>query len=151
MEKHKVLVKNRKAFHEYEILDTYEAGLVLVGSEVKSLRSGGASLQDAYVFIKGAEVFLLNAYIAPYANSSYFQHEERRKRKLLMHKQEILRLEKQVKQKGITIIPLSLYFKKGKVKVSIASAKGKKLHDKRASLKEKEEKRHMQRALKKEL
>ncbi len=151
MEEKKPLVKNRKAFHEYEIFSTYEAGIVLVGSEVKSLRSQGASLQDAYIFIEEQELWLINASIAPYPNSSYFQHKERRKRKLLMHRKEITKLKKQAIQKGITLIPLSLYWKKGKIKVLLACAKGKKLYDKRASLREKEQKKQMERASKKNL
>jgi len=146
--KSQVLVKNRRASHDYTLLDTYEAGIALIGSEVKSLRNHAASLQDAYVQAKGGEIWLMSASISPYAQAKHFGHEEKRPRKLLMHKQEILRLERQVKEKGITIIPLSLFLKQGKVKLSLATAKGKKLYDKRAALKEKSDKKAIQKALK---
>ena len=140
------LVSNRRARHDYEILDTYEAGIMLLGTEIKSLRNHGGSLQDAYVDIKGAAPWLLNASIAPYSFGNIHNHEERRPRKLLMHKGEIEKLRKQVAEKGLTLIPLSLFLnKKGFVKVTIAVAKGKKSHDKRAALKEKDIKRSIQR------
>lgn len=143
------LVSNRKAFHNYEILDTLEAGIALVGSEVKSLKAGQGSLQDAYVLISGGEVILKNSSIAPYFQASIFNHPERRDRKLLLHKKEIEKLRRLTDEKGVAIIPLGIYLKKGIIKVKIATAKGKKAHDKRAAIKEREDKRLIQRELKK--
>jgi SsrA-binding protein len=138
------LVSNRKAFHDYEILDTYEAGVVLLGTEIKSLRNHGGSLQDAYVDVKGAALWLMNASIAPYHFGNIHNHEERRPRKLLMHKNEIEKLRKQTSEKGLTLIPLAIYLnKKGIAKVRVAVAKGKKAYDKRAALKERESRRQM--------
>ena len=146
MSKAPELVSNRKAHHDYEILDTYEAGMLLLGTEIKSLRNHGGSLQDAYVDVKGAAVWLMNASIAPYSFGNIHNHEERRPRKLLMHKVEIEKLRKQVAEKGLAIIPLSIFLnKKGFAKVRIALAKGKKAHDKRSALKERDAKRAMQR------
>ncbi|OGN64450.1 MAG: SsrA-binding protein [Chlamydiae bacterium RIFCSPHIGHO2_12_FULL_49_9] len=142
------LVSNRRAGHDYEILETFEAGIVLVGTEIKSLRNHGGSLQDAYVDVRGPELILLNSSIAPYSFGNIHNHEERRPRKLLMHKREIEKLRRQVLEKGLTVIPLSIFLtKKGIAKVKIAIAKGKKAHDKRESLKEKEAKRSIRRAL----
>lgn len=143
------LVSNRKATYDYEILETFEAGIVLLGSEIKSLRNHGGSLQDAYVDVRGKDVMLLNASIAPYSHGGVgvFNHEERRPRKLLLHKREIEKLRRLVHEKGLAIIPLSIFLRKGIAKVRIALAKGKKAYDKRASLKEKEDKRSVQRAL----
>ena len=141
------LVSNRRARHNYEILDTFEAGIVLQGTEIKSLRNHGGSLQDAYVDVRGHELWLLNASIAPYSFGNLYNHEEKRERKLLMHKREIEKLRKSTAEKGLAIIPLSIYLKKGKAKVKIAIAKGKKSYDKRAALKEKEHKREIQRNL----
>lgn len=148
MNKPKDLVSNRKAFHDYEIFETYEAGMILMGSEVKSLRSHGGSLQDAYVLISGLDVILKNASIASYAQAAMFGHEERRDRKLLLHKREIAKLIKASQDKGITIIPLAIYLKKGFIKVKIGVARGKKAYDKRATIKEREAKRAVERALK---
>lgn len=142
------LVSNRRAFHNYEILDTFEAGISLVGTEIKSLRDHGGSLQDAYVDIKKGEPYLLQASIAPYRFGNIHNHEERRPRKLLLHKREIERLQKAISEKGLAVIPLSIFLnKKGFAKVKVAIAKGKKAHDKRAALKEKEHKRSIQKAL----
>jgi SsrA-binding protein len=142
------LVSNRKAFHDYEVLETYEAGLVLLGSEIKSLRNHGGSLQDSYIEIKNNEMWLLNCHISQYSFSTSFVHEERRRRKLLMHKSEILKLHKKVKEKGLALIPLSIFLKNRKAKVKVAVAKGKKAHDKRAKMKEKEHKKQIQKAIK---
>lgn len=142
------LVSNRKAFHDYEILDTFEAGIALMGSEVKSLKAHHGSLQDAYVIIIGQEAILKNASIAPYAQAAMFGHEERRDRKLLLHRKEIHQLIKGTQDKGITLIPLGIYVKKGLIKVKIAIAKGKKSYDKRSAIKEREAKRSIERALK---
>ncbi len=140
------LVSNRRAGHEYEILDTVEAGIMLLGTEIKSLRNHGGSLQDAYVNVKGAEAWLMQSSIAPYSFGSINNHEERRPRKLLLHKRELERLRRQTQEKGLVIIPLAIYLKKGIAKVKIALAKGKKTYDKRASLKDKEASRAMDRA-----
>jgi SsrA-binding protein len=141
------LVSNRKAFHNYEISDTFEAGIVLLGTEIKSLRIGGGSLQDAYVIFHHGVMWLKNASIAPYKFGSVFNHEERRERKLLLHKRETLKLRAATDEKGLTIIPLAIYLKNGFAKVKIGIAKGKKAHDKRASIKEREHKRAIDRAL----
>lgn len=143
------LVSNRKAAYDYEILDTYEAGIILLGSEIKSLRNHGGSLQDAYVDVKAHDLTLVNSSIAPYSHGGVgiFNHEERRPRKLLLHKREIEHIRRQVQEKGLAVIPLSIFLKKGIAKVRIAIAKGKKSYDKRASLKAKEAKRSMKRAL----
>lgn len=146
------LVSNRKAGHDYEILETFEAGIVLVGTEIKSLKNHGGSLQDSYVDAKGAEFWLLNSSISPYTFGNVFNHEEKRPRKLLMHKREIAKIRRTVIEKGLVLIPLSIYLnKKGIAKVKIAIAKGKKAYDKRAALKEREDKRSMQRASKEDL
>lgn len=139
----KDLVSNRKAYHDYEILETYEAGLALLGSEIKSLRDHSGSLQDSYVDIKDDELWLINCYIAPYKFAATYPHEERRKRKLLMHKKEILKIKRQVHEKGVSLIPLSIYLKKSRAKIKIAVARGKKAYDKRAKLKEKAEKKEI--------
>ena len=141
------LVSNRKATHQYEILDTWEAGIMLLGTEIKSLRGHGGSLQDSYILVSGRDVILKNASIAPYKFGNVFNHEERRDRKLLLHKWEIEKLSTLSQEKGLTLIPLSMYLKDGFVKVKIASCRGKKLHDKRASLKEREHKKAIDRAL----
>ncbi|CCB89137.1 SsrA-binding protein SmpB [Simkania negevensis] len=142
------LVSNRRARHEYEILETVEAGIVLLGTEIKSLRNHGGSLQDAYVIIDKGEAYLKQASIAPYKFGNVFNHEERRDRKLLLHFYEITKLKKSIEQKGLTIIPLAMYLKKGIVKVKLGVAKGKKRHDKRHAIKEREEKRSIARILK---
>jgi len=144
----KELVSNRKAFHNYEILETFEAGIVLQGTEIKSLRSQSGSLQESYVKIREGELWLVASSIPPYRFGNIYNHEEKRERKLLMHKREIIRLKEAIQEKGLTVIPLSMYLKKGIVKVKIATARGKKAHDKRAVTKEKEEKRRIQRAMK---
>jgi SsrA-binding protein len=142
------LVTNRKAFHNYEIIETYEAGMILMGSEVKSLKAHSGNLQDAYVIISGRDLILKNSSIAPYAQAAMFGHEERRDRKLLMHKREIDKLIKATQDKGITIIPLAIYQSKGFIKIKIGIARGKKAYDKRAAIKEREDKKSIDRALK---
>src|SRR3970282_2307246 len=129
----KIVATNRKAKHDYHILDTYEAGIVLRGSEIKSIRAGNISLKEAYVNIEdGREAWLISAHVAPYDHASQFNHDPNRPRKLLLHGSEIRRLWDEVRQKGVTIIPLRVYLKNGMAKVEIAGAKGKKLYDKRA-------------------
>ena len=141
------LVSNRRAFHDYEILETFEAGIVLLGTEIKSLRNHGGSLQDAYVDARRGDLWLINSSIAPYSFGNIHNHAERRERKLLMHHREIEYLRRLQDEKGLTIIPLAIYFnKKGIAKVKIAAAKGKKAYDKRASIKKREDTRSMERA-----
>jgi SsrA-binding protein len=142
------LVSNRRAFHEYEVLETFEAGIILLGTEIKSLRNHGGSLQDAYILVSGNRVWLKNSSIAPYRFGSLFNHPEKRERELLLHKREIDKLKTLSQEKGLTLIPLSLYLKNGFVKVKIAVARGKKTYDKRAALKAREHKRTIDRALK---
>lgn len=142
------LVSNRRASYEYEVLETWEAGILLLGTEIKSLRNHGGSLQDSYILVsKGGEVILKNSSIAPYRFGNLFNHEEKRDRKLLLHKREIAKLSTLSQEKGFTLIPLSLYLKNGFAKVKIGCCRGKKLHDKRAAIKEKEHKRAIDRAL----
>lgn len=131
-------VKNKKAYFDYTILEELEAGIALTGTEIKSIRKGSIDLKDTFVNIKNNEAYILNMYIAKYEEGNIFNHEERRTRKLLLHKKEIKKLKEQIKQEGLTIIPLKLYFKKNKVKILIGVCKGKKLYDKRAALKEKD-------------
>ncbi len=142
----KDLVSNRKARHDYEILETFEAGLVLLGTEIKSLRNHGGGLQDSFVDVRGPEFLLMNASIAPYAFGNLFNHEEKRPRKLLMHKKEMEKIRNTVIQKGLALIPLAIYLnKKGIAKLKIAIARGKKTYDKRAAIKKREDERSMQR------
>jgi SsrA-binding protein len=141
----KVVARNRRARHEYFILETYEAGIALRGSEIKSVRAGQISLAEAYVRIDGREAWLEDAHIAPYEQASIFNHEPRRPRKLLLHGSEIRRLWNTVRQKGVTVIPLSVYLKNGRAKVEIATAKGKKLYDKRADIAKRDSRREIER------
>lgn len=141
-------IKNRKARHEYAVEETYEAGIVLRGSEVKSLRQGKASLKEAFAYLKDGEVWLRDMYIKPYEQASYNNHNDRRERKLLLNKREIRELDKAISQKGYTIVPLKLYFKKGYAKILIGIAKGKKKYDKREDIKERDTKRELERKYK---
>lgn len=135
-------ILNRKAKHDYFIINEYEAGISLLATEIKSIKKGSANISDSFGKVKNGEIFLLNMYIAPYEEGNIFNHEERRDRKLLLHKKEILKINEQVTLKRYTIIPLKLYFKNGKVKILIGVCQGKKLYDKRQSIKEKEIKRN---------
>lgn len=144
----KELVSNRKATFNYEILETMEAGILLTGTEIKSLRENGGNLQDAYLKIINREIWLIGCHIAPYAYGNIYNHEERRDRKLLMHKREISVLKTASSEKGLALIPLSFYLVKGRVKVKIAIAKGKKIGDKRSTIKERDDKRKMEQAMK---
>jgi SsrA-binding protein len=146
-EENRDLVSNRKAFYQYEVLDTYEAGIALLGTEIKSLRAHGGSLQEAYVKVLKGELWLIGCSIAPYRYGNIHNHEERRERKLLMHGYEIEKIRRQVQEKGVTLIPIAFYLKKGRVKVKIGIARGKKGEDKRAAIKEREDKRSMQRMI----
>lgn len=140
----KDIVSNRKARFEYEILDTFEAGIMLTGTEIKSIRDHTVSIEEAYITIYDAP-YLKNASIAPYKFGNIHNHEERRDRKLLMHRHEIIKLKKALQVKGLTLVPLSLYFKKGFVKVKMGLARGKKLYDKRESVKKREQDRTIDR------
>jgi SsrA-binding protein len=141
-----VVARNRKARHDYHILETWEAGLVLTGTEVKSLRDGKANLGDSYAVLNGSELFLLNMHISPYERGNINNHNPTRTRKLLLHRKEIRRLIGAVERQGLTLIPLELYFRRGKAKVVIAMARGKKLHDKRETERQKDAEREIARA-----
>ena len=138
-------IKNRKATYDYFIEEEIEVGIVLKGTEIKSIRNGQANLKDCYAIIKNNEVFLLNMFISKYENGSIFNHDERRTRKLLLHKKEILKLRDKVEISGYTLIPIKLYFEKNKAKILLGVAKGKKNYDKRESIKEKDIKRDLER------
>jgi SsrA-binding protein len=140
------IARNRRARHDYHILETWEAGLALTGTEVKSLRDGNASLGDAYGTLRGGEVFLLNLHIAPYGQRGYANHDPTRTRKLLLHRKEIRRLIGGIERQGLTLVPLELYFKNGVAKVALALAKGKKAHDKRDAERTRDAEREMARA-----
>lgn len=145
----KTIASNRRARHDYHVLDTFEAGIVLQGTEVKSLRnSGSMTLKDSYCDVIKGELFLVGTYIRPYEQGNIYNHEPERSRKLLMHKREIERLGQRVAEKGLTLIPLHVYFKRGLVKVEVGVCKGKHSYDKRASIKDRESKRDLDRALK---
>lgn len=143
----RTVVANRRARHDYHLEETYEAGLQLLGSEVKSLRAGRASLQDAYAKVRGGELWLVNLHISPYEQAGPFNHDPLRPRKLLLHKAEIRRLVGKVKERGYTLIPLRVYFRRGLAKVELALARGKKQFDKRADIRKREAERQIARAL----
>jgi SsrA-binding protein len=143
----KVVSTNRKAYHDYTIEDTLEAGIVLIGSEIKSIRAGRVNLRDGYAAIEDGEVWMHNTHIAPYDPASRFGHEPRRKRKLLLHKREIARLARQLQEKGYTLVPLRLYLRDNRAKVELALARGKRQYDKRAAIAKREDKRRAQRAM----
>ena len=143
----KVVSTNRKAQHDYYLTDTYEAGIVLKGSEIKSIRAGQISIKEAYVQIEDLEAWLLNAHIAPYEQASYLGHDPRRKRKLLLHRREIDHLWDAVRKKGLTIVPTRVYLKNGRAKIEIAVGRGKKQYDKRHEIAERDAQRDMDRNL----
>jgi SsrA-binding protein len=143
----KVVATNRRARHEYFILDTYEAGIALQGSEIKSIRAGHISLAEAYIQVDGEQAWLVEAHVAPYEQASHYNHEPRRPRKLLLHKSEIRTIWDDVRKKGVTVIPLQVYLKNGRAKVEIAVARGKKLYDKRQDIARREAERELQRSL----
>ena len=147
----KQIAANRKAFHDYFVLEKYEAGIELAGTEVKSLRAGTVNMKDSYCTIKNGELFIRSLHISPYEKGNIFNKDPVRPRRLLMHKREILKLNARVMQDGVAIIPLSLYFKDSRVKVELGLCKGKKMFDKRASIKEKDLNRDMARDFKKNL
>jgi SsrA-binding protein len=132
------IADNRKAFHDYHILETFEAGIALLGTEVKGIREGQANLRDSFARVEGGEVWLFNVHINPYSHRGYVDHDPRRKRRLLLHKAEIRKLIGKTVEKGLTLVPTRLYFKRGKVKVALALAKGKQAHDKRETLRRRE-------------
>lgn len=140
---HRVIVSNRKARHDYEILETWEAGLVLTGTEVKSLRAGKANLVDAYALLKGGELWLLGMHINPYEHGSYANHQPDRTRKVLLHARQILKLQGRVAERGLALIPLSVYFKGPYAKVELALARGKRQYDKRESIKRRDAEREV--------
>ncbi|MBE6144762.1 MAG: SsrA-binding protein SmpB [Firmicutes bacterium] len=142
-------INNRKAKYDYEILDTIEAGIVLTGTEIKSIKNGSANLKDSYAIIKNGEIFLLNMHISHYEQGNIFNHNETRTRKLLLHKKEILKLNEKVQMLGYTLVPIKLYFKKNIAKILIGVAKGKKNYDKREAIKKKDIDRDIERQLKK--
>lgn len=144
----KVLAQNRKARHDYAIIDTIEAGIVLKGTEIKSIRAGRINLKDGYATIRNGEIFLQNVHISPYEQGNLFNHDPVRTRKLLIHKKQIARLVGETKNTGVTLIPLKVYIKDGFAKVLIGLAKGKKKYDKRQDLKQKDQKREIDRAMK---
>ncbi|OJX41471.1 MAG: SsrA-binding protein [Chloroflexi bacterium 44-23] len=148
MENVKTIARNRKASFEYFLLDRYEAGLELRGSEIKSIRAGQVSINEAFIQIENNQAWIVNAHIAPYDAASIFNHDPKRKKKLLLHKKEILKMWNMVRQKGVTIIPVSLYLKNGRAKLEIATAKGKKLYDKRESIAKRDQEREVQRTSK---
>lgn len=150
-ERQRVLISNRKARHDYHILDTVEAGIALKGTEVKSLRKGNANLQDSYALIKGGEIWVLGMHISPYEQGNINNHDPVRTRKLLLQKKEIRKLLAKVQEKGLTLVPLSVYFKGPYAKVELAIAQGKKSYDKRAVLKERDARREISHRLKRSI
>ena len=144
----KVITQNRQARRNYHVLGTYEAGIELRGTEVKSLRAGNMTLKDSYADIQSGELFLVGAHISPYEQGNRFNHDPERPRRLLMHKREITRLDSQIREKGLTLIPLRVYFKEGRVKVQLGLCKGKHTYDKRQTIQDREMKRDLGRALK---
>jgi SsrA-binding protein len=143
----RVVATNRKASHLYEILETFEAGLVLRGTEVKSLREGHANFKDSYALVEGGEAWLVGCHISPYRHGSDANHDPERPRKLLLHRGEITRLVGKVQERGLTLVPLRLYFKDGRAKLELGLARGRKLHDKRRAIREREMRREMDKAV----
>jgi len=143
-----VIAENRKARHDYEVLQTLEAGVALLGTEVKSIREGSANLRDSYARVQGGEVWLLNVHISPYSHRGSAEHQDTRPRKLLLHAHEIRKLTGRVAERGLTVVPLQMYFKNGRVKVAIALVKGKQAHDKRETIRRREVERETRSAMK---
>ena len=144
----KIIADNRKAHHDYHLLETFEAGVALVGTEVKSIREGGANLRDSFARIEAGEVWIYNVHISPYRNRGYADHDPTRKRKLLLHRREIRKLIGKTVEKGMTLVPVRLYYKNGRVKVAVSLAKGKKDYDKRETIKRRETERETRAAVK---
>src|SRR3990170_1763136 len=147
-EAQKIIADNRKAHHDYHLLETFEAGVALLGTEVKSIREGGANLRDSFARIEGGEVWIYNVHIRAYSSRGYSDHEPTRKRKLLLHRQEIRKLIGRTVERGLTLVPTRMYFKNGHVKVAIALAKGKQAHDKRETVKKRDAERETRAAVK---
>ena len=144
----RLIADNRKARHDYHVLDTWEAGIALVGTEVKAIREGRVNLRDSYARVENGEVWMMNVHISPYSHRGYAAHAEMRQRKLLLHRHEILKLLGRTKEKGLTLVPLEMYLKNGRVKVLIALAKGKQAHDKRETIRRREVDRETRAAVK---
>lgn len=142
-------IKNKKANFDYFIEDTYEAGIVLKGTEIKAIRKGSCNLKDTYARVKNNEIYVINMFIAPYEQGNRFNHDERRERKLLLHKKEIIKIKQKIEKEGYSLVPIKLYLKNGRAKVLIGVAKGKKDYDKRQSLKEKDIKRDLEKTVSK--
>ena len=142
------IAENRKAFHDYHLLETFEAGMVLLGTEVKAIREGRVNLRDSFARVEDGEVYLYNVNISPYSHRGYADHEPLRRRKLLLHRHEILKLIGQTIEKGMTLVPVRMYFKNGRVKVAVSLAKGKKEYDKRETIKRRETERETRAAIK---
>jgi SsrA-binding protein len=143
-----LIADNRKAFHDYHILETFEAGIALLGTEVKGIREGRANLRDSFARVEQGEVWLYNVHINPYSNRGYVDHDPRRRRRLLLHRQEIRKLIGKTVEKGLTLVPTRMYFKKGRVKVALALARGKQAHDKRETVRRRELERETRAAVK---
>ncbi|HEV8319128.1 MAG TPA: SsrA-binding protein SmpB [Vicinamibacterales bacterium] len=144
----RIIADNRKAYHDYHVLESMEAGVALLGTEVKAIREGRVNLRDSYARIENGEVWLINVHISPYSHTGYAHHEERRQRKLLLHRHEIRKLTGQVAEKGLTLVPLQLYYKDGRVKVALGVVKGKQAHDKRETIRRREVDRETRAAMK---
>jgi SsrA-binding protein len=144
----RIIADNRKALHDYHVIDTLEAGLVLLGTEVKAIREGSVNLRDSFARIERGEAWLENVHISPYSHTGYARHDERRQRKLLLHRHEIQKLTGRVAEKGLTLVPLRMYLKKGRVKVALALVKGKQAHDKRETIRRREIDRETRAAVK---
>jgi SsrA-binding protein len=147
-EAQKIIADNRKAFHDYHIVDTLEAGIALLGTEVKSIREGGANLRDSFARVEDGEVWVYNVHISPYRNRGYSDHDPKRRRKLLLHRREIRKLIGKTVERGMTLVPVRMYFKDGRVKVAISLAKGKKAYDKRETIRRREADRETRAAIK---
>jgi len=143
----RTIATNRRARHEYEILETLEAGLVLRGTEVKALRAGHVNFKDSYATVRSGEAWLLGCHISPYSHGTDANHDPERDRKLLLHRREIARLVGKIAERGLTVVPLRVYFKRGRVKIELGLARGKKLHDKRSAIREREVRREMDKAI----
>jgi SsrA-binding protein len=144
----RIIADNRKAYHDFHVLETMEAGVALLGTEVKAIREGRVNLRDSFARIDSGEVWLMNVHISPYSHTGYAHHDERRQRKLLLHRHEIRKLNGRVTEKGLTLVPLQMYFKDGRVKVSLALVKGKQAHDKRETIRRREVDRETRAAVK---
>ena len=144
----RTIADNRKALHDYHVLDTWEAGVALLGTEVKAIREGSVNLRDSFARVDNGEIWLMNVHISPYSHTGYAHHDERRQRKLLLHRHEIQKLMGRVAEKGLTLVPLRMYLKKGRVKVALALAKGKQAHDKRETIRRREVDRETRAAIK---